>query len=408
MGHSDTVLIVDDDPAVTEFVSNVAQNIGFAAHVLNQPAQAPKYAESLRPCLVVLDLVMPNFDGVQVLQHLAELKCDADIVLLSGADSRVLNAAARIGSTHGLNIRAVLRKPVEVEDLEAALGRPKNSRMKIAADELRSALLRGEIIAAYQPKISLKSDRQWAVDGIEALARWDHPQKGLILPGDFIPVAEDAGVIGDLTNAIFEQALAIAAQLRRQGAVLDLAINISGQTLSSPTLPDQLAQRMAKTGLEPDRLILEITESAAMADTVVVMANMTRFRLKGMKLSLDDFGTGYSSLVQLYRMPFSELKIDRSFVQELETNAESRVIVRSLVDLAHNLGLRAVAEGVETDGALAFLRSVGCDQAQGYLVAPPLSGPDLLTFVARHSDHAAATLNSVVELQPSRPRAVRT
>jgi len=167
-----------------------------------------------------------------------------------------------------------------------------------------------------------------------------------------------------------------------KGFKIDVAFNLSPRLLSDERLPASLSRALTKRQLGTGQLIIELTESAALVDYALMVETLTRLRLMGVRLSLDDFGTGASSLVQLYRMPFSELKVDRAFIRDLEWNEDSRVMVKSMVDLAHNLDLTVCAEGVESREALEYLRSVGCDQAQGYLISEPISGTELIPFLA--------------------------
>ena len=169
--------------------------------------------------------------------------------------------------------------------------------------------------------------------------------------------------------------------MRNKGQSIDVAVNLSAMTLADPAAPDILAEKIAGHAVDSSQIVFEITESAAMDEHAAATASLTRFRLKGFKLSMDDFGTGYSSMVQLYRMPFSELKIDQSFIFDLSKNEEARTIIRSIVDLAHNLNLTVCAEGIETPDVLEFLREIGCDQAQGYLISKPLPQEELALFL---------------------------
>lgn len=250
----------------------------------------------------------------------------------------------------------------------------------LTAFNLKDALAAGQLVVHYQPKLNLRAEPVPAVEASEALVRWEHPRLGLLMPASFVPAAEQTDLILPMTEFVLDTAI---EQLTRWQAVapsLAVAVNLAPALLTDLDLPDRVSGILQRHRVDPSRLVLEVTESAAMADTAVTMDILTRLRLKGIALSLDDFGTGYSSLVQLYRMPFSEMKIDRSFVGEIGDNDEAAVIVRSITELAHNLGLSVCAEGVETERALAFLRSVGCDQAQGYLIGRPMP-PAYLTVI---------------------------
>ncbi len=381
MAWQNRLLIVDDDPAIGDLMVQVAEGLGFQTTYVERSDNLLSVCGVFQPDLIILDLMMPGTDGAQSLRSLADNKCSADIILFSGADTRVLNTAARLGESYGLKVRELLHKPVEVVDLEAALRRfmtPSASDLETA---LRVAIDKKDISVHFQPKVNLKSGHEWVVEGVEALARWTCPGRGFIPPADFIPLAEGAGLIDQLTDVVIEKAVPAIGDLHQDGHPIDLAVNISPLMLATSDAPDRFAQFLERHRLDTANFIVEITESAAMGDGPLTMENLTRFRLKGMMLSMDDFGTGFSSLVQLFRMPFSELKIDQSFVAELDVKEEARVIVRSIVDLAHNLKITVCAEGVETRETLAFLRSIGCDQAQGYLISKPLALGDLKAFL---------------------------
>jgi EAL domain-containing protein (putative c-di-GMP-specific phosphodiesterase class I) len=244
-------------------------------------------------------------------------------------------------------------------------------------DALRGALQRNELFVVYQPSVDCRTMRP---RGVEALVRWRHPEHGLIGPDRFVPLAEAGGLIDELTEQVLRRALDwfvpwCAADPAR--ARLTLSVNLSAHSLGSRDFVDRMLARCAAAGISPGRLVFELTETAAMSDPVLALELMTRLRVHGFELSIDDVGTGFSSMLQLVRLPFSEMKVDRSFVRSLARSAESQAVVRAIVDLGHSLGLRTVGEGVEDDAALDFLRSVGCDIAQGYKFAPPLPAAEL-------------------------------
>lgn len=392
MTGSNRVMIVDDDPDIGGLILKVAEGLGFQTAYIERSERILETFKSFDPDLIILDLMMPKADGVQVLRALAEDGCEAEIVLFSGADSRVLNTAARLAESHGLRIRGLMRKPVNIEALRTLLSRAVTPSADDLEEELREAVSKADFSVHYQPKVNLTSEHEWAVEGVEALARWACPGHGFISPGIFIPLAQRTGLIDQLSEVVIEKAIQQTAALHRDGYPVDMAINLSPLLLVAPDVPDRLIQQLNSHAVDSSRFVVEITESAAMADDALTMENLTRFRLKSMKLSMDDFGTGYSSLVQLYRMPFSELKIDKSFVMEIDTKEEARVIVRSIIDLAHNLNLTVCAEGVETRETLEYLCSIGCDQAQGYFISKPLTDVDLIRFLAEHSPTQTASV----------------
>ncbi|HUK55548.1 MAG TPA: EAL domain-containing protein [Nitrospiria bacterium] len=251
------------------------------------------------------------------------------------------------------------------------------SRLALMA-EMRHAVERREFVLYYQPKIDLKT-RQ--TTGVEALIRWRHPERGLIPPDEFITLAEHTGFIKQLTLWVLENALGQWRAWRRSGIDLSVAVNLSARSLQDPQLPDQITGLLQSSGALPAGLELEITESAIMADPARAMEILTRLRSKNIRFSIDDFGAGYSSLGYLKKLPVDEVKVDKSFVLGMAANADDAVIVRSTIDLAHNLGLKVVAEGVESREVLERLVEMGCDAAQGYYMSRPIPAEELARWL---------------------------
>jgi diguanylate cyclase (GGDEF)-like protein len=235
--------------------------------------------------------------------------------------------------------------------------------------ELKRALERGELLLHYQPKIDIA---RRTVSGVEALVRWQHPQHGSVPPDEFIGLAERTRMIRPLTQWVLEQAFRDCAEWHHEGFPMTVSINLSAKDLHDPELPDLIAGIGAKMNIQPEWIMFEITESSIMTDPARVLIILERLRSMGFTLSIDDFGTGYSSLAYLKKLPVSELKIDKSFVMDMLASENDAVIVRATVDLAHNLGLKVTAEGVETEEALAALEGFGCNVAQGYFFSKPL------------------------------------
>jgi diguanylate cyclase len=235
--------------------------------------------------------------------------------------------------------------------------------------ELRHAIEDHKLVLWYQPKIDTASNR---LAGLEALVRWPHPAHGMIPPDEFIPFAEHSGLIRSLTIWALEATLDQQKAWCRRGLRIPIAVNVSVKSLQDAAFPGQVKDLLGRFGSPPGDLRLEITESALMADPATAMAVITELAGLGCKLSLDDFGTGYSSLAYLQKLPIHELKIDRSFVMAMERDESAAVIVRSIVNLAHSLGLSVVAEGVESRAAFDRLRELGCDQVQGYFLGRPM------------------------------------
>ncbi|RNJ63983.1 MAG: EAL domain-containing protein [Porphyrobacter sp. IPPAS B-1204] len=240
--------------------------------------------------------------------------------------------------------------------------------------ELEEAIRSGNITVLYQPKLNLRSQ---VIDAVEALVRWNHPERGLLPPDCFIPLFEEAGRIDDLTLAVLSQTLADMRIWRSRGLEIGAAVNISAALLTSESFAERALALIEQSGIPARYVTFEVTESAQFEDTDRAIATLERFRATGIRISMDDYGTGQSALNYLKLLPLSELKIDRMFVANAHVDRGDAMLVRSTVQLAHELGLKVVAEGIEEAACLAFLRQIGCDYAQGYFVGRPLKADDL-------------------------------
>jgi EAL domain-containing protein (putative c-di-GMP-specific phosphodiesterase class I) len=368
------LLVIDDQVDLCEFISEAASVIGFETCAVTEPEAFRRAVQDFQPTVVVLDLQMPGADGIELLRYLGERGSKAQVLVASGMDQRVLSTAEQIGRAQGLNMLGALQKPILLVDLEATLRRCMRGDTPITQQALTTALDKGEIHVHYQPKATRVSPGRWIVEGVEALARWQHPALGFISPVRFIPLAEKNGLIRRLTEQVLETSLAQCRAWDANGMHLSVAVNLSPQLLNDLSFPDHVARMAAQVGADARRIIFEVTESAAMFDPGTTMDVLTRMRVKNFGLSIDDFGTGYSSLKQLYLMPFSELKIDTSFVRDIFAHEDARTMVETMVLLAHKLRLTACAEGVESQEVLDFLDGVGCDRAQGYFIGRPMVG----------------------------------
>jgi diguanylate cyclase (GGDEF)-like protein len=264
------------------------------------------------------------------------------------------------------------------------------ARLALTAD-LRSALDSDEIVAWFQPLLSLNSG---AIPAVEALVRWNHPERGILAPGAFLDLAERTNLIKPLTQRVLQLALRQVAEWRALGMDIAVAVNVSARVLIDGGFPDHVAAALDLARVPPGHLKLEVTESALMADPEIARTVLRRLDDLGIEISIDDFGTGYSSLAYLADLPVSEVKIDRSFVSRMATGPRDAIIVSSTVDLAHHLGLRAVAEGVEDAALLVDLRELGCDAAQGYAISRPLPGPEATRWLLEA--HSAAPTDGSV------------
>ena len=245
--------------------------------------------------------------------------------------------------------------------------------------DLASAVERGEIALHYQPKVSMPQSR---VCGVEALARWQHPTKGMICPDEFVPLAEQSGLIEPLTQWVLDAALTQLAAWRKSGLDLTISVNLSAKSLHSHDLAKRIEATLGALGLAPDTLMLEITESAIISDAPRARQTVAELHEMGIAISIDDFGTGYTSLSHVRELPVQEIKVDKSFVMNMAQTPDDRVIVGTLIELGHNLGLQVVAEGVENAGVWEMLNKLGCHIAQGYYMSKPLEADAVREWVA--------------------------
>lgn len=408
------LLVLDDDPATGATICRIAQFSGAEAFYAADAETFFRQLEEWLPDTLALDLVMPGKDGVEVMAELGLRGCKANIIITSGVGSRVLNAASRAASDKGLNIIGVLAKPFSAASLRellelssSAINRSSTTRNTAAPDvndtDLRLAIEHHQIHYALQPKFNCPTG---TLAGFEVLARWTHPQKGMIPPDLFIARAEALDLIDELTRQVSEQALQwlshidtgelpayTASYLKSQTT---LSINLSALLLGNAELFEWMAWRCQEHGIEPERIIFEITETSAMKDPAQSLENLTRLRMQGFRLSIDDFGTGYSSMLQLVRLPFSEIKVDKTFVINAASSAESRAVIRSVIELGHSLGLTATAEGVEDMATLDFLRSIHCNQVQGFLISRPQAPDRVMPWFTKREQKREQTRVGVV------------
>jgi len=339
------------------------------------------------PDIIITDLNMPQLDGVSLMRHLAERKFAGGIVLASNSDKRIMRMAVNLAAAHHLNILGALSKPFTLPALqnlldsfdgvkEAATRRTPPSSL-VTPEALLSAIEQDQLVPFFQPKILIKTG---VTTGVEALARWHHPERGLIPPNLFIPVAEEHGMIQLLTDDMLFKTLKQAAIWHENDMNLNFAINFAASSFSDIDLPNRIEAQLKKFGINPAYLTMEITESGLCDNLLTCQETLLRLRLKGMHLSIDDFGTGHSSLEELHRIPFSELKIDRVFVNGAPYDEEALLFMQSAVSLAKKLGLNIVAEGVETQNELDVCTKLNCDQIQGFMFGRPMPAEAFLTW----------------------------
>jgi len=382
------LLVVDDDKMIRTYLRGAAEGLGYEVVTAGETEEFRQLFRSVQPDVVLLDLVIPGTDGIEMLKFLAAAHCKVPVVLMSGLDERAIHAAQRLGAAHGLRMFGGLEKPFDREMLETVLKRCGLERRNVAGGNLLEAIDRGELRLHYQPQVAPLY--RWAL-GVEALLRWEHPEYGLLMPAYFLPMAEKSDVICSVTRWVCSEALTQLTRWKREGHDLTLSINLSARDIKDGSFPCWLEEQVRSQDLDPSRIILELTEHEAMSDIDQALELLTRLRLKGFQLSIDDFGTGYSSLAMLQQVPFCELKIDKCFVMQSGVDPEARIIVKSVVNLGHTLGLRVVAEGVEEEEIFVRMRDLEVDVIQGYHTGRPMSAEALGKWLAKEPMAARRT-----------------
>ncbi len=383
------ILVVDDERIQRLIITRGAEALGYRAESAATLEEAAEHLAQLRYDVVLLDLSLGESDGISLLQAVRDSISDPVVIFISHLDERVRTASPRLAPALGLRVGGALQKPLSPAALRALLidapaRRPDAERPGLqppSAVELAEALQWDHIVAQFQPKVSLADGR---VVGMEALARWPQPTPHLVPPDVFIPLAEKNGLIVPLTFRILRQALEACRRWRTRYPSCSVAVNISPLVLADRALPEEIERLLNEIGLGPGALIAEITESTVMANPLVAAEVLTRLRIKGVNLSIDDFGTGHSSLLTLLRLPFSELKIDRSFTANCDTDPEAWKIVRATISMARELGLTVVAEGIETETVEGMLRDAGCEIGQGWLFGRAMPEDALHQWLAEH------------------------
>jgi len=389
------ILAVDDEAFQLKLLTRQLGNLGVADVVTRtsgHDALQLVQADVQRFDVVCCDLQMPGMDGVEFVRHLGEAGYTGGVVLISGEDDRILHAAERLARAHRLRVLGALHKPVATEQLRrtleaaataaAAPPAPRPPQRVYTAAEVRVAIEQNQLVNFYQPQVELGSGR---VTGVETLVRWRHPTDGLVYPDRFVGVAEENGLIDNLTRAVLaglDGALQQARLWQDAGTPLQVSVNVSMDNLTDHAFPGFVADAVAQAGVPPSRLVLEVTESRLMKDPLATLDILTRLRLKRIRLSIDDFGTGHSSLSQLRDVPFDELKVDRGFVHDAWRSDGLRAILQPSLDMARQLGIRTVAEGVEDEQDWRFLRDCRCELAQGYFIARPMPPAELPAWMA--------------------------
>ncbi|HSC69521.1 MAG TPA: EAL domain-containing response regulator [Cellvibrio sp.] len=386
-----SILVTDDSLTQRQYAKELCADLGISdLHGAANGVDALQVLETHAVDIVLIDLEMPIMDGVELIRSMAQKKYVSSVIILSAKDPILIASVGTMAEADGLHVLGTFQKPLLPDALECSLLRylqdakakanePKHAiENEVTAVELGQALANSELTLAFQPKLTVQG---LLLKGVEALARWRHPQKGMISPGVFIPLAERHGMIDTLTRHLLQVAFQHKKNWQNYGLRFNLAFNLSPLSLADSDMVDCLCKLAEEYGIAPAEITFEITENALLGELASAIRTLARLRLKGFHIAIDDYGTGFANAQQLSRVPATELKIDRSLVHRSAARPQQRTILASTVDLAKNLNLTTVAEGVETAEDFKIIRDLGVDLVQGYYFSKPLFPDDLLLFI---------------------------
>ncbi|BBR38245.1 EAL domain-containing response regulator [Aeromonas allosaccharophila] len=384
--HEVVIMVAEDHTFQRKALLHQIRGLGY-----RQLLEARDGVEALALCqqqrvdILLCDLRMPGMDGMGLLRRLSQAGFRGGIILSSALEGDVVEAVLRMSAAYGLHVLGRLDKPARPGQLAQLIQSWSPAREpsrqeeghRIDLDQLKRGIEQQQILPWYQPKVSFATG-QWA--GMEALARWQHPEYGLISPGLFIPMAEEHDLIAPLTEIIIGKSLSDAHLWGETGLSINLSMNLCASSLNDGSLCQTLIDQCRHWSVDPALITLEVTESAFIRDIGAMLEVLTRLRMHGFGLSIDDFGTGYSSMQQLALLPFTELKLDRSFVDRCHADPAHLAIIESSIELARKLGLKTVAEGVEDAATWHLLARLGCDLCQGFFSARPMPHSELASW----------------------------
>jgi EAL domain-containing protein (putative c-di-GMP-specific phosphodiesterase class I)/ActR/RegA family two-component response regulator len=386
-------LVVEDDGFQRRTVARMLRELG--ATEVREARDGKEGLVSMQGApvdLVVCDLDMPEMDGMEFMRHLGITHSPASVIISSAKDRSLAESVERMAIAYGVHLLGLLEKPTTLVGLEDMIARRDATEPQLnlltsadhsySLEEILHGVRQKQFVSYYQPKVSLLTGN---VLGMEALARWHHPEHGLVAPDQFISVLELSEDIDDLTLLILESAVRLCHRMHALGFPLTVSLNVSLVSLTDTAMADRMSKIVHRIGLAPRFVIVEVTETAAMTEIAPALENLARLRMRGFGLSVDDFGTGFASLQQLMRVPFTELKIDRGFVTGSAAKVASRIILESSVGMARKFGMSTVAEGVESVADWMGAKVAQCDMAQGFLIARPMEEEFFMEFCVNNA-----------------------
>lgn len=386
-----SILVTDDSLTQRQYVQDLCRDLEVTQlQGAANGVDALQILEAQTIDVVLIDLEMPVMDGVELIRSIAQKKLSTSVIILSAKDPILISSVGTMAEADGLHVLGTFQKPLLSDALECSLLRFLHDakiaqqevkdviEQEVTAIELSQALVNGEMTLAFQPKLTVQG---LLLRGVEALARWHHPTKGMISPGTFIPLAERHGLIDALTRNLLEQAFKHKRSWQQYGLRFNLAFNLSPLSLADIDIVDWLCAMAEQYDIPAHEVTFEITENALLGELACAIRTLARLRLKGFHIAIDDYGTGFANAQQLSRVPATELKIDRSLVHRAAARPQQQTIFSSTVELAKKLNLSTVAEGVETQEDFQVVFDLGVDLVQGFYFSKPLFPDELLAWI---------------------------
>ena len=376
----DLILILDRNPESLEALRSIATHLGCAHVAADSPDSIREVLAERQPTITIAAFDCKELDGVAVFQTLAASGVSTPIVLVGSDDAGPLGRTRRAAESRGLRIERVFSRPIDVAAIANLLSHYLEKPPRVRLAELEQALADHELVLLYQPKVAI-SPAGVRIQGVEALVRWQHPNRGLLRPQEFLDAIKEHGLMSNLTDFVMAEALRQAGLWRERGLLLEMVVNLSARLVRDRQFPERLALLLHENEIPPDRLTLDITDMSDIDDRALMLDALRHLRILGVGLSIDNFGRGTSSLAEIYRMPFSEIKVDRSLTADLPREHAATVVMRAIADLAHALHLRVCAAGVESRQMLESVRAAGFDSAQGHFFSDAVQADEIERLV---------------------------
>jgi EAL domain-containing protein (putative c-di-GMP-specific phosphodiesterase class I) len=404
---NDLLLIYEPDATSQCLLRDVADRLG-CEHVETDSAAGLHDVLSMRhPTIAVLSIDAAHAEGVSPIQILDQHDVHPPSLLVGSVSARVLASAKRAAESRGMSVLGVASRPLDVAAVENALAPYLFIAPPIPVAEIEQGLAEHEFKLQYQPKVTISGPAP-QIHGCEALIRWQHPRRGLLQPRQFLPAIEDHGLMSKVTDYVMAESIRQAGLWKNRGIDLEMVVNLSPKLVRDHAFPERLGMLLHEQDFPPERLVLDVTESPSNENRDLILDVFTRLRILGVGLSLDNFGTGFSSLTELYRMPFSEIKVDHSLIADVSRERDARLIVRAITNLAQSLQLSVCAEGIETRQMLEFVKLAGFDSAQGRFFSEALDPNDVERLVRSWPSAGPAATGRWQAIEPAVPDTAAT